>query len=167
MFEWIANVFTGQTLAVIGIFIAVGLPCVGSAKGVGIVGEAGAGLMTEDPSRFAQILVLQVIPSTNGIYGFVAGMMAMNQLNIFGGQMYDLTFDQGGLVLFACMPVGIVAWLACIAQARITAGVVGMIAKRPEEMAKGILVAVMVEFFAIISLLVTILLLISLPIQPL
>ena len=163
MMEWLSAVFTGNTLAIIGIFLAVGLCGIGSSKGVGIVGEAGAGLMTEDPGKFPQILVLQIIPSTNGIYGFVAGMLAMVKINVFGG-FPPLEIEQGALVLAACLPIAFVGWLAAIAQARIVAGMVSVIAKRPEEMAKGIIVAVMVEFFPIIALLVSVMMIVNLPI---
>jgi len=162
MVEWLSTVFTGQTLAFIGIFLSVGLCGIGSAKGVGIVGEAGAGLMTEDPAKFPQILVLQIIPSTNGIYGFVAAMIAMVKIDVFNG-VTPLDFGEGALVLAACLPIAFVGFLAAIAQARVVAGMVSVIAKRPEEMAKGIMVAAMVEFFPIIALLVSVMMIVSLP----
>ena len=161
--EWFSAVFTGQTLAFVGIFLAVFLCCTGSAKGIGIVGEAGAGLLTEDSDKFPQILILEIIPTTNGIYGFVAGMLIMVKMNLFSGDMIMLTLNQGALVLVSCLPIAIVGYLAAIMQARIVAGVVGVVAKRPEDLGKGILIAVMVEFFTIIALLVSIMLIISLP----
>ena len=163
MMDWLTAVFTGPTLAFAGIFLAIGLCCVGSAKGLSLVGEAGAGLMTEDPSKFTQVLILQILPSTNGIYGFVAGMLVMVRMGLFGDGMIDLTPEQGALLFFTCMPIALVGLFGAITQARVAAGVVSMIAKRPEELAKGILICVMIEFFTIIGLIVTILLLNSLP----
>jgi len=163
MIAWLSEIFTGQTLAFLGVFFAIGLCCVGSAKGIGIVGEAGAGLMTEDSTKFPQILILQIIPSTNGIYGFVAAMLVMVKLDLFGGNMVILNYGEGALVLVSCLPIAVVGYLAAIAQARIVAGVVSVIAKRPEDLGKGILIAVMVEFFTIIGLLVSIMMIISLP----
>lgn len=161
-FNWLAEVFTGNTLALLGVALAVGLAGIGSAKGVGIVGEAGAGLLTEDPSKFSQVLILQIIPGTQGLYGFVVGLFALIQLEAFGGTMRQLTFAEGGAYLMACLPVAIVGMLSAIAQGRVAAGGVGIITKRPEEMSKGILMAVMVEFYAILALLVSMLLLVSL-----
>ena len=164
MMEWFTAVFTGQTLAFLGIFLAIAFCCLGSAKGIGMVGEAGAGLMTEDPSRFPQILILEIIPSTNGVYGFVAGMLVITKLNLFGGnEIVQLTVSQGALTLMACLPITVIGYLAAIFQARIAAGVVSVIAKRPGELGKGILIAVMVEFFTIIGLLISIMMIISLP----
>ena len=39
--------FGGLALALLGSGLAVGLSCVGSAKGTGIAGEAGTGLLCE------------------------------------------------------------------------------------------------------------------------
>ena len=160
--EWITAVFTGQTLAFIGIFLAIAFCCIGSAKGLGMVGEAGAGLMTEDPGKFPQIMILQVIPTTNCIYGFVAAMLVMVKLNLFGGEIVMLNFGEGALVLVSCLPITVIGYLAAVVQARVAAGCVSVIAKHPEELAKGILICVMIEFFTIIGLLVTILLLFAL-----
>ena len=41
----------GLALALLGAGLAVGMSCVGSAKGTGIAGEAGTGLLSEDPSK--------------------------------------------------------------------------------------------------------------------
>ena len=163
MTVWVSSVFTGQTLAFIGVFLAVTLCCAGSAKGIGIVGEAGAGLLTEDTGKFPQILILEIIPTTNGIYGFVAAMLLMVKMNLFTGEPVVLDFGEGALAMVSCLPIAIVGYLAAIFQARIVAGVVGVVAKRPEDLGKGILIAVMVEFFTIIGLLVSILTIISLP----
>ncbi len=65
----------GQVLALFGAALAVGLPGIGSARGVGIVGESAAGLVTEDPGKFGQALILQALPGTQGIYGFLAGFL--------------------------------------------------------------------------------------------
>ncbi|MCL2081247.1 MAG: V-type ATP synthase subunit K [Oscillospiraceae bacterium] len=160
--EWLSQVFTGNVLALLGVALAVGLAGIGSAKGVGIVGEAGSGLHAEDPSKFAQIMILQVIPGTQGLYGFVVGIFALVQLQVFTGNMVTLTFQEGAMYLMACLPIALVGWLSAISQGRVAAGAIGIITKRPEEMFKGIMMAVMVEFYAILALLVSMLLILSL-----
>lgn len=160
--EWLSQVLNGNTLALLGVALAVGMAGIGSAKGVGIVGEAGAGLITEEPGRFAQVLILQIIPGTQGLYGFVVGLFALIQLNAFGGNMIELTYSQGAQYLMACLPIAIVGMLSAIAQGKVAVGGVNIITKRPEEMAKGILMAVMVEFYAILALLVSMLMLVAL-----
>lgn len=63
----------GIILAYLGAALAIGLAGSGSAIGVGIAGTTGTGLMTEDPSKFGLVLILQAIPGTQGIYGLLVG----------------------------------------------------------------------------------------------
>ena len=77
--------FGGLGLAFLGAALAVGLCCIGSAKGTGMVGEAAAGLTSEDPDKATKCLILQVLPGTQGLYGMVAWFFVLLQLGIFGG----------------------------------------------------------------------------------
>ena len=98
--------YMGLALALLGGALAVGLSCVGSAKGVGMVGEAAAGLLTEDPSRFAQCLILQILPGTQGLYGFVIGFFVLNKVGLLGGSgAVAVSFGSGLAILFACLPM--------------------------------------------------------------
>ena len=143
----------GTAIGIIGASLAVGLACSGSAKGVGCTGEVGATVLAEDPGKFSQVLILQIIPGTQGLYGLVAWFFALMQLGFFSGDMKNLTVA-GGL-------------LSAIAQGRCAAAGLAMCSKRPEEMSKGIIMAIMVEFYAILCLLATFLMLNGLPYEAL
>lgn len=158
MAEIFQSIFNGTNIALLGIALAVALPGIGSAKGTGMVGEAGAGLITEDPSAFSKVLILQILPGTQGLYGFVIGLFALIQLGVFGGSIPNLTLSQGSGYFMACMPIAIVGLVSAILQARVAAAGVSILAKRPEEMFKGVMFAVTVEFYAILALLVSFLL---------
>ena len=93
----------GITIAIIGASLAVALSCVGSGKGVGMVGEASSGVLAEDPSKFSACLILQIMPGTQGLYGLVIWFFAMLQLGVLGGSPLPLSWEQG---LLTC-------WLAC------------------------------------------------------
>lgn len=149
----------GQVLALLGAALAVLLPGIGSAKGVGIVGESAAGVVTEDPGKFGQTLILQAIPGTQGIYGLLTGFVIMQRIGILGGNLLPLNIHQGLLILAAALPIAFVGLLSAIAQGRAAAAGVGIIAKRPEELAKGITYAAMVETYAVLALLASILML--------
>lgn len=151
------NLLSGIAIALFGGALAVVLPCIGSAKGTGMVGEAGAGLLTEAPDKFTQVLILQVVPGTQGLYGFVGFFFVLNKLGLMGGTPVDVTLAAGMSILFACLPVAFGGLLSAIAQGRVCAAGVGMIAKRAEHMFKAVLMAVVVEFYAILSLLATLL----------
>ena len=85
----------GIALAFVGAALAVGLACSGSARGVGSVGEVGAGVLANDPGKFSQILILQIIPGTQGLYGLVAWFFALMKLGFFSGELRVLTGSEG------------------------------------------------------------------------
>ncbi|MBE6992832.1 MAG: V-type ATP synthase subunit K [Ruminococcaceae bacterium] len=147
--------FGGIALALLGSGLAVGLSCVGSAKGTGITGEAASGLIAEDPSKFGKAMILQVLPGTQGLYGLVAWFLAVNKIGLLGGNLMDLSVFQGWQIFFACLPMALGGLLSAIAQGRVAAASINILAKKPDDWSKGILLCVMVEFYAILSLLVT------------
>ena len=106
----------GTALALLGAALAVGLACSGSARGVGSVGEVGAGVLANDPGKFSQILILQIIPGTQGLYGLVAWFFALMKLGFFSGELRVLTGSEGLMFLAACLPMAIGGLLSAIAQ---------------------------------------------------
>ena len=152
--------FNGNFLAVLGAALAVGLGGIGSAKGVGIAGEAAAGLIAEDPDKFGQTLILQALPGTQGIYGFLVGIMVMLNCGFLGGNA-ALTASQGMYVLAACLPCALTGLISGIHQGRVAAAGINVVAKRPYEVSKAMIYAAMVETYAILGLLISILLVIN------
>ena len=155
--DWVASIFNGNFLAMIGAALAVLLAGAGSAKGVGIVGEAAAGVVTEDPGKFGQTLLLQALPGTQGIYGLLTAFVILNKIGVVGGATVNLTTVQGFYFLAAALPIALVGYFSAIAQGRAAAAGVSIVAKRPEELAKGITFAAMVETYAVLALLASIL----------
>lgn len=151
--------FGGLAIALLGAALAVGLSCVGSAKGTGLVGEAAAALCSEDPSKFGKSMVLQVLPGTQGLYGLVAWFLVVNKLGLLSGSVATLTIPQGWQIFNACLPVIIGEILSAIAQAKVAVGAISILAKKGNDWSKGIILCVMVEFYAILSLLATFLML--------
>ena len=155
--EVLAN--AGTFIAVIGASLSVALACAGSGKGVGCVGEAAAGVISEDPNKFASCLILQILPGTQGLYGLVVWFYAMFAMGFIGGEPVEMTLGKGIAVCFACIPMAIGGYVTAIGQGRCAAAGVSLVAKRPEEMSKGIIMAIMVEFYAILCLLASFLML--------
>jgi V/A-type H+-transporting ATPase subunit K len=150
---------TGIVLALLGAALAVGLAGIGSAMGVGLVGQSAAGVVTEDPDKFGQTLLLQALPGTQGIYGLLTGFIIMQRVGVIGADLLNLTMQQGFSVFMASLPVAIVGFISAIYQGKAAAAGVGLIAKRPEELGKAIIYAVMVETYAVLALLASIMLL--------
>ncbi|MEA4883529.1 MAG: V-type ATP synthase subunit K [Clostridia bacterium] len=151
----------GLILAFIGVGLAVIPAGIGSSSGVGLVGRMGAGVITEDPDKFGPILLLQAIPGTQGVYGFLTGLMIMVRIGALGGGLKALTVNQGLLFLLAAIPVGVVCWVSATFQGQVAAAGVSVVAKRPEEMGKSVILAAMVETYAVLSLLASLLLVFS------
>ena len=152
------SAFGGVGLAYLGSALAVGLCCVGSAKGTGMTGEAATGVIAETPEQFSKCMILQVLPGTQGLYGIVAWFMVLLKINVFGGQMAQLTIQNGMAIFWACIPMALGGLLSAIAQGRVAAASINIVAKRPDQFSKGIILAGIVEFYAILSLVATILL---------
>ena len=156
--------FGGLALALLGSGLAVGLSCVGSAKGTGIAGEAGTGLLCEDPSKSGKVMVLQLLPGTQGLYGMVVWLLALIRMNFMGNAaaVASAMTVQTGLQFFAaCMPMAIGGLLSAIAQGRVAAGSINILAKKPDDWSKGMVLCITVEFYAILSLLASMLMIIN------
>lgn len=147
--------FGGIGLAFLGAALAVGLCCVGSARGTGMTGEAAAGLLSTAPEHFSKCLILQVIPGTQGLYGLVIGFLALMKMGLFDGTVAELSIANGLLILAACLPMAIGGLLSGIAQGRVAAASVNIVAKNPNDWSKGMVLCIIVEFYAILSLLIS------------
>ena len=153
--------FGGLAIGFLGASLACGLCCAGSAKGCGTAGEAGTGLLCEDPSAFGKVMILQVIPGTQGLYGLVVGFMCMLFMGVLDGSFVNLTMEEGFRYFAACLPMAIGGGISAVAQGRVAAGSINLLAKRPDDWAKGMVLCITVEFYAILSLLVSLLMLIN------
>jgi V/A-type H+-transporting ATPase subunit K len=153
MGDFIQN-YGGDLLAILGATIAFVLAGIGSTKGVYMAGEAGAGVLTEEPGRFGAVMVLQALPSTQAIYGFVIAFLTLQKVTGTPLPVVD------GLSLFiAGLPVGIIGLVSGVLQGKVSTAGIHMVAKRADGMVRGIILALMVEMFAIIGFIISILML--------
>lgn len=152
---------TGNVFALIGAAVAA-LAGIGSAMGVGIAGQAAAGVLAEDPKKFGKTLILQALPGTQGIYGLLMAFLIFIRIGLLGGGMIDLTVSQGLYILASGIPIGLVGIWSGVAQGKAAAAGIMLLGKRPDQMAKGIIYAAMVETYAIFALLISILMLFNL-----
>ena len=153
--------FGGLALALLGAGLAVGLSCVVSAKGTGIAGEAGTGLLSEDPSKSGKVMVLQLLPGTQGLYGLVVWFFALISMGMLDGSAVNMSVTEGMQYLVACLPMAIGGLLSAIAQGRVAAGSINILAKKPNDWSKGLILCGIVEFYAILSLLASMLMIIN------
>jgi len=147
----------GLFFAFLGAALAIGVAGAGSAKGVGLASEAAAGVVVDDPNKFGRLLILQLLPGTQGLYGFIISVMVMTNIGVLGGTP-PKDMATGLIYLAACMAIAIGGFLSAIAQGRVCAAGVNIIAKKPGESAKAIVSASLVELYALISFIVSLLL---------
>ena len=154
------GIFSGTNLALLGAALAVALPCMGSAKGVGIVGEASSGLISENPSLFGKALALQALPMTQGVYGLVAAFLMLAMLGLFGNpeHLTTLPIAAGAYYLMASLPIALSGYFSAVRQGRVSAAGINLLSKRPAESGKAITSSALVETYAIFALLITLLL---------
>lgn len=153
------NSIGGLAFALLGAGLAVVLSGIGSARGTGLAGEAGTGLLCEDPSKFGKVMILQVIPGTQGLYGLVVWFFAVFRMGLLSGGA-DLTVMEGLQYFAACLPMALGGWHSAVAQGRVAAGAINILAKKPDDWAKGMVLCITVEFYAILSLLASMMMII-------
>ncbi|MCR4842212.1 MAG: V-type ATP synthase subunit K [Eubacterium sp.] len=147
----------GLFWAVAGAAVAVFLAGAGSAFGVGTAGQAAAGVVTEDPNKFAQCLVLQLLPGTQGIYGLLVGFILLSKIGLLSGSLASIDLNTGLMLFAACLPIGVCGLISGKCQGKTSAASIGIIAKKPDQFGKAIIFPAMVETYAILALLVSIL----------
>ena len=144
----------GIFYAILGAALAAVFAGIGSAVGVGLAGQAAAGLTAEDPDKFSKALILELLPGTQGIYGLIIAFIVFIKINLFG-EMATLTAGKGLAIMAGCLPMAIVGLISGIYQGKVAASNIAMIAKRPEAFGKGITITAMVETYALLALLIS------------
>ena len=150
---------SGLAIGLLGAGLAACLAGAGSGLGTGYAGQAGAGLVTEDPSKFGKVMILQVIPGTQGLYGLVVFFVAIMQMGLLDGSALNLSFVDGCRYFAACLPIGIGGLVTAASQGKVAAASVNLLAKNPDHWSKGMILCITVEFYAILSLLASMMML--------
>ncbi len=144
----------GFVWAFMGMVFAILLAGIGSAKGVMTVASSGIGLLSENPKQFTACLLLTLLPSTQGIYGFVIAFMILNKANEIGIDV--ITLSQGLGLFGAALPVGVVGLVSGMCQGKVAASSIALAAKQPKHWSKGMIITLTVEMFALFGFLISI-----------
>lgn len=158
------NTWGGMAIGMLGAGLAAGLGGIGSAKGTGIAGEAGAALVCEEPEKFGKAMILQVIPGTQGLYGLVVWFFAIMRMGVLSGTAAGMDVTTGLRFFVACLPCAIGCWISAIAQGKVAAASISILAKKPDDWSKGMIFCITVEFYAILSLLASFLMILNIPV---
>ena len=142
----------GYAIAMAGIALCVILCGVGSAVGLYKTGSAAAGILGEDPKKFGKVLVLVLLPATQGIYGFIIGIIASGSIEA------GMTLSQGWGMLGAVIPMAVSGLVTGIFQGKSSANCIYAVGKQDSLGGKLIIYPAMIEFYAILGLIISIML---------
>lgn len=144
----------GNVLAIVGAALAIILTGVGSSIGMSWVQQAAAGVVSEQPEKYGKTLILQLIPSSNALYGFVVGFLIVSKV-LFGGALFSVV--EGATILGFCLPIAVVGLFACLGQAKVCVAGIIMIGKKEELSGRALTMAVFIELFALFALIISVL----------
>lgn len=144
----------GYAIAMAGIALCVILCGIGSSIGLFKTGSAAAGVLGEDPKKFGKVLVLVLLPATQGIYGFIVAIIASGGLNAETMSVWE------GLSVFAAvMPMALSGIVSGYFQGKSSANCIYAVGKQESLGGKLIIYPAMIEFYAILGLLISIMIL--------
>lgn len=141
----------GQAIAILGLAICAGLCGVGSAIGLFKTGSAAAGVLTEDAKKFSKVMILVLLPASQGIYGFVMALVGQGAVTV------DMSVAQGWAVFASVMPLAITGLISAIYQGKTSVSCIYAVAKDEKLSGKLIMFPAMVETYAIFGLVISLL----------
>ncbi len=143
---------TGYVIAMLSIAFCV-LACgVGSCFGLYQTSTTAAGVLSEDPKKFGKVMVLVLLPATQGIYGFIIGIIASSSLSQI------TTTGEGWAMFGALLPMIISGIFSAIIQGKAAANCIKAVGKQESLSGKLIVYPGMIEFYAILGLIISIML---------
>lgn len=142
----------GYTIALISIALCVLLCGIGSCIGLYKTSTAAAGVLGEDPKKFGKVMVLVLLPATQGIYGFIIGIIAS------GAATTSMSVAAGFAMLGAVLPMAISGLVSGYFQGRSAANCIYAVGKQESLSGKLIVYPGMIEFYAILGLIISIML---------
>lgn len=151
----------GIIFALLGAAIATVMAGVGSAKGVGGAAQTAMGVLSEDSSKFGKMLVLTLLPGTQGLYGFIVGFLILVSCGVLGGELP--TIAQGLAYLGASLAIGFGGLFSGIAQGKAAVSGIAMSAKDDKNFSKAMVSVTLVEIYALLAFIVSLLVVIQIP----
>ncbi len=142
----------GYTVAMIGIALCVLLCGIGSCIGLFKTSTAASGVLGEDPKKFGKVMVLVLLPATQGIYGFIIGIIASGYL------VQGMSTALGWAMVGAVVPMALSGLISAFFQGKSASNCIYAVARQESLSGKLIVYPGMIEFYAILGLIISIML---------
>lgn len=130
---------------------------IGSCIGVGRAGQMAGGILSKDPSRFGSMFVLQLLPSTQSIYGLIISFMALNSMGILSGGAAGFDANKGLMLLCVCLPIAVIGLVSAVFQGKVAMAGMELCVKQKKQMGRAMTMAALVEIFAIFAFVISLL----------
>lgn len=145
----------GLALALFGAGLATIVACIGSSIGVSMMGQAGAGLLTEKPELGGKVITLTVLPGSQGLYGMVISLLFIfNYGKVLTGEI-ALSTAEGAMLMMIFLPVAFTCVTSAIYQAKVCTAGLQMLAKDDKLTGRVITLAALVETYALLGFLIS------------
>lgn len=145
----------GLLIAFLGAAMGTFLACMGSILGVSMVGQSGAGLLTEKPELAGKVITLAVLPGSQGLYGMVISLLFIfNYGPVISGDV-NISVSQGLVLFTAFLPVMITCLTSSPYQAKVCSAGMHMLAKDDKLAGRVITMAALVETYALLGFLIS------------
>jgi len=148
---------SNKTLVILGCALAIGIAGISSAIGLALAGSSAVAVTAEKPNLFGKLLVLQVLPMTQSVYGLLTAILLMMGAGLLGASTASVTLLQGMGAVWIGLAVGLTG-ISAINQGMVASSSISAVGRNPDVAARGIIFTVMPETIAIFGLLVGILL---------
>lgn len=152
---------TGYVMAIVGIAFCVIMCGIGSGIGLYKTGSAAAGVLGENPKKFGKLVVLMLLPATQGLYGFLVAILAVNKLDAVYAAEITAATAHGWAILGACLPMAISGFMSALFQGKTAANCIYAAAKQDSLGFKIAMGPAMIEFYALLGLVISILIVLA------
>ncbi|MDH7517625.1 MAG: hypothetical protein QHH19_04710 [Candidatus Thermoplasmatota archaeon] len=143
-------------LVILGCALAISIAGISAATGLAFSGSSAVAVTAEKPDLFGKLLVLQVLPMTQAVYGLLTAILLMMGVGLLGGTP-KATMLQGMGSVWIGLIVGLTG-ISAINQGMVASSSISAVGRNPDVTARGIIFTVMTETIAIFGLLAGILL---------
>jgi len=149
---------SNKSLVILGCALAIGIAGIASAIGLALAGSSAIAVTAEKPDLFGKLLVLQVLPMTQSVYGLLTAILLMMGAGLLGGGSATIVTPLMGTgAVWIGLAVGLTG-ISAINQGMVASSSISAVGRNPDVAARGIIFTVMPETIAIFGLLVGILL---------
>jgi V/A-type H+-transporting ATPase subunit K len=153
---------SNKTMVILGCALAIGIAGISSAIGLALAGSSAVAVTAEKPELFGRLLVLQVLPMTQSVYGLLTAILLMMGAGLLAGDgTTEISYVMGMGAVWIGLAVGLTG-ISAINQGMVASSSISAVGRNPEIAARGIIFTVMPETIAIFGLLVGILLMVGL-----